>query len=63
MDIKTSWTDDELAASVVRQFQKELTVTPVRLSQLVKVEFESSDAELAAKVANTLAELHQLETP
>ena len=52
---KTTWTDDELAAAVVREFQKDLTVTPIRLSQLVKIEFEAGDAELAARVANSVA--------
>jgi capsular exopolysaccharide synthesis family protein len=37
---------------------RRLKVEPVRLSQLVRVSFESADAELAAHVANTIAETY-----
>ena len=56
LEQKTSWSDDELAEVVTEQLQKKLTVTPIRLSQLVKVEYEATDPELAARVANGLAE-------
>ena len=48
--------EDAIFKSVVRRFQGRLTVEPVRLSQLVRVSFESYDPELAAKVANAVAE-------
>ncbi len=43
---------------VVDKFMKRVTVEPIRLSQLVKVSFESPDRELAAKVANAIAETY-----
>lgn len=51
----TEWTDDKLAAAVVEPVMKNITIEPVRLSQLVKVSFESSNKALAARMANELA--------
>ena len=48
--------EDAITKGVVRRFQSQLTVEPVRLSQLVRVSFESYDPELAASIANTVAE-------
>jgi polysaccharide biosynthesis transport protein len=42
-EVKTDWTEDELARAVARRLMGDLSVTPVRLSQLVKVSFESPD--------------------
>jgi capsular exopolysaccharide synthesis family protein len=42
---------------VIGAVQKRLQVEPVRLSQLIRVSFEAQDPELAAKVANTFAEV------
>lgn len=53
---KASMTDDELAEAVLGQFRAQLSVEPVRLSQLVKVSFESTSPELAQKVANAVVE-------
>lgn len=53
---KPVWTDDSLAEAVVGPFQEALSIEPVRLSQLVKVSFESADAKLAPAVANALAQ-------
>ena len=50
-----AWTDDSLAEAAWRHFTRQLTVEPVRLSQLVKVAFESEDPKLAAQVANAVA--------
>ena len=50
--------EDPITKRVVRRFQNQLTVEPVRLSQLVRVSFESYDPELAANVANTVAEVY-----
>lgn len=42
---------------IVRQYLRQLQVTPVRATRLVTVEFVSRDAELSAKVANLHAQL------
>ena len=47
-----------IEAAVVRSVAGRLTVEPVRLSQLVRVSFESSDPSLAALVANGLVEAY-----
>lgn len=52
---KKVWTDDSLAEGAWKRFNKQLSVEPVRLSQLVKVGFESEDPRLAAQVANAVA--------
>ncbi len=41
---------------VVEQFMEQLTISPIRKTQLVKISFESESAALSAEVANTLAE-------
>ncbi|NRT58273.1 GumC family protein [Sphaerotilus uruguayifluvii] len=51
----TEWDDEKLAEAVVEPFMKAVTVEPVRLSQLVKVSFDSPDSRLAARVANELS--------
>lgn len=51
----TKWTDETLANAAVEGVMKAVAVEPVRLSQLVKVSFESPDQALAAKVANQVA--------
>lgn len=52
---KTDWTEDALADSAVKPVMANLSVEPVRLSQLVKVSFDSPDPRLAARVANDIA--------
>eukprot|EP01030_Chromulinospumella_sphaerica_P014715 gene14715-14510_t len=52
------WTDETLAEAVLPEFQKDLTIEPIRLSQLVVVRFTSPDAGLAARVTNTLAKTY-----
>lgn len=44
--------------SVVAQFQNQLSVQPVRNTQLVEVAFESTDSSLTFKVANALGEAY-----
>jgi capsular exopolysaccharide synthesis family protein len=51
----TPRTEAELAALTGEKLMEKLSIEPVRLSQLVKVSFESSDPVLAAKVANAVA--------
>ncbi len=43
---------------VLRSFRERLTVYPVGDSRTIAIEFESSDPELAAKIANALAEAY-----
>lgn len=54
-------TESERAAMhqkwIIDEFAKRLTVEPIFGSQLMKVSFEAKDPELAALVANTLAEM------
>lgn len=53
-----AWTPETLANAVVPAFTRALSVEPVRLSQLVKVSFDSTDPRLAAVVANELAQAY-----
>lgn len=48
--------DREVDQRVLERFQDHLTVDPVSRSRLVTVLFDSNDAELSARIANTLAE-------
>jgi len=50
--------EEAILKGVVGRFQSQLTVEPVRASQLVRVSFESYDPELAAKIANAVAETY-----
>jgi capsular exopolysaccharide synthesis family protein len=49
------WTPERLAEETVGKFLGALTIEPVRLSQLVKISFESHDPKLAAKMADATA--------
>jgi polysaccharide biosynthesis transport protein len=51
-----TWTDDDLVAVAARRLMQNLSVAPVRGSQLVQVSFESTDPELAAEVANAVSQ-------
>ena len=42
--------------AVLEQFLRQLVVEPVRLSQLIRISFESPDKEFSARVANSVAE-------
>lgn len=50
------WTEERLAEAVYPQFAQQLDVQLVRMSQLVKIRFQATDKQLAARVANTVAE-------
>jgi capsular exopolysaccharide synthesis family protein len=52
------WNDDTLSTAVVSAFRGSVAVEPVRLSQLATISFESTDANLAARAANTLADAY-----
>jgi len=47
-------TDDQKWRGLVGKFQANLTIVPVRNTQLVHITFESSDPELAPRVANAI---------
>ncbi|MDP3293529.1 MAG: polysaccharide biosynthesis tyrosine autokinase [Nevskia sp.] len=49
-------TEDDYLRGATKQLQDNISIEPVRLSQLVKVNVESTDPALAAKLANALAE-------
>jgi len=51
-------TNESIEKAVVEKFLRDLSIEPVRLSQLIKVHFESHDRELAATVANTVADTY-----
>lgn len=55
---KPEWTDALLADAVYGRIAggKLISIEPVRLSQLVKVSFDAKDPQLAAQMANTIAE-------
>ncbi len=55
-EVKRDWKEDELSASAVRALMRNLSVTPVRGSQLVQVTFENQNAELAAEIANAVSQ-------
>ena len=48
--------DPEVYQRVLERFQGRLTVDPVSRSRLVNVRFDSNDAQLSARIVNTLAE-------
>jgi succinoglycan biosynthesis transport protein ExoP len=50
--------DEAVTNAVIRAVQSDLDVQLVRNSQLIRVSFESSDRELAARVANSISELY-----
>lgn len=50
------WTEEKLQGAVLADFLRRVSVEPVRLSQLVKVGFDSADPQLAARAANAIAE-------
>lgn len=52
------WTEERLEKAAVRALMNRTTVEPVRLSQLVKVHFESADPLTAAEIANAIAEIY-----
>ena len=49
---------DELFDQVVDSFVAGLSIEPVRKTQLVKINYESTNSQLAADIANTLADVY-----
>ena len=54
----TNWTAETIGPEVLADFVRRITIEPVRLSQLVKLGFDAADPQLAARVANELAEAY-----
>ena len=55
---RPQWTPEALHKAAVGGLLSRLTVEPVRLSQLIRVHFESSDPVAAAEMANAIAEIY-----
>ena len=53
-----NWTEERLEKAAVRTLMNGMSVEPVRLSQLVKVHFESPDPLAAAEIANAIADIY-----
>ena len=52
------WTEQALTEAVYGSFNANLTIEPIRLSQLVVIRFTAPNAALAATVSNTLAQTY-----
>jgi uncharacterized protein involved in exopolysaccharide biosynthesis len=50
--------DKKIARAVLRLEEKDLTVEPIKLTNLISVSYKSKDPQLAAKVLNSLAGLY-----
>lgn len=53
-DKSTEQTQESVRQSVLSAFRENLTIFPVRKTQLVKIKFTSQDPDLAARVANAV---------
>lgn len=53
---KQEWSEEELQKAAVDSLMGRMNIEPVRLSQLIRVHFESSDPHVAAEIANAIAE-------
>jgi polysaccharide biosynthesis transport protein len=52
------WTEEALRKAVVDSLMRRLTIEPVRLSQLIRVSFESPDPYVAADIANAVSQIY-----
>ena len=50
------WTDEGLQKAAVGSLMGRMSVEPIRLSQLIRIHFESSDPATAAEIANAIAD-------
>lgn len=55
---RAAWTDESLAEAVLPSFRAALNVEPVFQSQLIRVTFVSASGEMAARLANAVAEAY-----
>jgi capsular exopolysaccharide synthesis family protein len=51
-----AWSETSLRNAAVVSLMRRTSVDPVRLSQLIRVSFESADPDTAAEIANSIAE-------
>src|SRR4051812_44378408 len=51
-----NWSEEALHKAAVGSVMGRMSVEPVRLSQLIRVSFDSSDPHVAAEIANAIAE-------
>ncbi len=51
-------TEQSIRNIIVERFRENLTVAPIRNSQLINITFESNDPELTTAVSNTLADIY-----
>ncbi|MCJ8349705.1 polysaccharide biosynthesis tyrosine autokinase [Moritella sp.] len=61
-DVAEVLTEQELEErklrALIRQFSEQLTIQPIRKTQLVSISFDSQDPRLAAKVANAVGDVY-----
>jgi len=55
---KQAENDDQKIARAVLKLEKDLTVQPIKLTNLISVSYKSKDPQMAAKVLNSLAGLY-----
>jgi polysaccharide biosynthesis transport protein len=55
---RSSWTTEKVQAAVLSEFLRRVTVEPVRATQLVHLSFDATERELAARIANSIAEVY-----
>jgi len=55
---KRAWTDEALHKAALGSLMGRMNVEPVRLSQLIRVSFESTDPATAASIANSIVETY-----
>ena len=55
---KKTPSEEEIFQSVVESFRGNLSIAPVRNTQLVKIHYESRDPALAAKITNAMADVY-----
>jgi capsular exopolysaccharide synthesis family protein len=53
-----SWTEYQLHEAAIGSLMGRMGVEPIRLSQLIKIHFESADPATAAEIANAIAETY-----
>jgi succinoglycan biosynthesis transport protein ExoP len=53
-----SWTEYQLHEAAIGSLMGRMSVEPIRLSQLIKIHFESADPATAAEIANAIAETY-----
>ncbi len=57
-ELPPEWTEETLSEAALGSFMANLTIEPIRLSQLVIIKFTSPDAALSARVSNAVAKTY-----